>query len=517
MYSFTGAVETLQDAIFLFEACRLGYLKRVQRRLNESEKRAFIQPGRVFIWDEEEAQIRRWTDSRVWSPSRRFLERFLTYFEIESKHPSHPSNTAESNGDGSSNSSGPVVPKQGGLSKRCLSVHTVEGRHLHLVAYYGGKSTDAIADKEAMVRPHLHPLLVPVAEQIMSSEGFRHYPDLWQAWPPHAAPPVGFSPYLWQQPKMDSPTRSYGKHRPRASPSTAAEVHDRGDAKYPMVSHIDRNVRTQPRLHSFKPYQYRPASTLVHAHLQQKQEQQKQNQSRLQLDQVRPNFRKHPGQEQEDHSQPAQSSQQQLLQHQQQQQEHYARQSEAYELYMQYSRSQSPSPGAGPAIDVDPRYALPTHADGAGTQYLSSAEYGYRSPKTYTTPTPPLAHGNGIHSQPAQMSSYGGSRIYNGTMLCKPAAFHQLSPHSLHHETQQHQRHLLDSSGAAAARMQPRGLGGISVDELLGRRLSPYSSRSGSNDEAAAAAVAARAVENQQGSKTFQQSSRRSNSMAMVG
>lgn len=44
MHTFTGSVETLQDAIFLFEACRHGYLKRVQRRLNESEKVKSRQP-----------------------------------------------------------------------------------------------------------------------------------------------------------------------------------------------------------------------------------------------------------------------------------------------------------------------------------------------------------------------------------------------------------------------------------------------------------------------------------------
>ncbi|KAJ3176837.1 hypothetical protein HDU87_004768 [Geranomyces variabilis] len=542
MHTFTGAVETLQDAILLFEACRHGYLKRVQRRLNESEKRAFIQPGRVFIWDEEEAQIRRWTDSRVWSPSRRFLERFLTYFEIESKHPSCPSGSADSPVGASSSSSsdaaanGPVVRKKGGLSKRCLSVHTLEGRHLHLVAYYGGKGTNADAsdDKEPLVRPHLHPLLAPVAEQIMSSEGFRHYPDLWQAWPAHAAPPMGFSPYLSRQSSLALSTQRYSKHSPRSAAAASQNRNTNGAADHAEVAQSERHV---PRSHTFKgtPYQYRPASALAHTqHHQQQQQRQQENQHRQQqVDQPRPNYRVYSGheqsqpQQQHQHQQQPQSlsqSEQQLQQHQQQQQ-HYARQSEAYQLYMHYSRSHSPSPSA--ATELDPRYALPAHVNGGGMQYSPTSEYGSGSPTTFTTLTPPLAHGssgNGIHAQqqqqapPTPLSRYGAgnSGVYNGSMLCKPMTFHHLPPQQQHHyetqsqQQQQQRSQMLDSS---AARL-PRGLGGISVDELLGRRFSPNSSR-GSDDEAGSAA--ARAVENPQGSKSFQESPRRPNPMTMVG
>ncbi|KAJ3166415.1 hypothetical protein HDU88_003283 [Geranomyces variabilis] len=535
MHTFTGAVETLQDAIFLFEACRHGYLKRVQRRLNEAEKRAFIQTGRVFIWDEEEAQIRRWTDSRVWSPSRRFLERFLTYFEIESKHPSCPSGSADSLVGASSSSSssaaanGPVVRKKGGLSKRCLSVHTLEGRHLHLVAYYGGKgSAEASANKEPLVRPHLHPSLAPVAEQIMSSEGFRHYPDLWQAWPAHAAPPMGFSPYLSRQPSLTLSTQRYSKHRPRSTAAASQDRINNNGADHAEVAQIDRHV-SRSQLFKGTPYQYRPASALAHTqHHQQQQQRQQENEHRQQVDQPRPNYRVYSGQEQsQQQQQPQQLSHSEQLQHQQQQQ-HYARQSEAYQFYMQYSRSHSPSPSA--VTELDPRYALSAHADGAGMQYTPTSEYGSGSSMTYTTLTPSLApgsNGNGIHAHqqqqqlapPAPMSRYSGNSngVYSGSLLCKPMAFQHLPPQQHHYETQNQQQqqrsHMLDSS---AARL-PRGLGGISVDELLDRKFSSHSSR-GSDDEAASAAgAAARAVENPQGSKSFQESPRRPNPMAIVG
>ena len=51
METYTGHVRTPADAIILFEACRLGLLPRVQRRLSEKERQN-IKSGSVFVWDE---------------------------------------------------------------------------------------------------------------------------------------------------------------------------------------------------------------------------------------------------------------------------------------------------------------------------------------------------------------------------------------------------------------------------------------------------------------------------------
>ncbi|KAG7104748.1 cAMP-independent regulatory protein pac2 like [Verticillium longisporum] len=77
--TYHGYVRTLADAIMLFEACRLGLLPRVQRRPSKKEARS-IRPGSVFVWDEKEAGMRRWTDGRSWSASR-VSGSFLTYRE----------------------------------------------------------------------------------------------------------------------------------------------------------------------------------------------------------------------------------------------------------------------------------------------------------------------------------------------------------------------------------------------------------------------------------------------------
>ena len=81
--TFYGLVENTLDALRIFQMCQDGKLNRVRRRLHERERR-LIRSGSVFVFDEEESGIRRWTDGRLWSPSR-ILGNFLIYRELERK------------------------------------------------------------------------------------------------------------------------------------------------------------------------------------------------------------------------------------------------------------------------------------------------------------------------------------------------------------------------------------------------------------------------------------------------
>ncbi len=81
--TFYGLVENTLDALRIFQMCQDGKLNRVRRRLHERERR-MIRSGSVFVFDEEESGIRRWTDGRLWSPSR-ILGNFLIYRELERK------------------------------------------------------------------------------------------------------------------------------------------------------------------------------------------------------------------------------------------------------------------------------------------------------------------------------------------------------------------------------------------------------------------------------------------------
>ncbi|KAF2195420.1 camp independent regulatory protein, partial [Zopfia rhizophila CBS 207.26] len=148
METYNGHVRTPADAILLFEACRIGLLPRVQRRLSEKERQQ-IKSGSVFVWDEREAGMRRWTDGKSWSASR-VSGSFLTYREMEGKRggsafptpapaPKRPSGKSPSGSmSGDSGDEGPdgYRYKPDGLMKQSFSITTSTGQHLHLISYY---------------------------------------------------------------------------------------------------------------------------------------------------------------------------------------------------------------------------------------------------------------------------------------------------------------------------------------------------------------------------------------------
>lgn len=103
---YFGLVETVSDAILVIEAIRLGILPRVRARLDEREREA-IRAGSVFVYIEAESKIRRWTDGKLWSPSRVSGD-FLLYRE-------------ERNG-GSSSPDGQTIPD--GLIKRTITFNS---------------------------------------------------------------------------------------------------------------------------------------------------------------------------------------------------------------------------------------------------------------------------------------------------------------------------------------------------------------------------------------------------------
>ncbi|KAF2772484.1 hypothetical protein EJ03DRAFT_256329, partial [Teratosphaeria nubilosa] len=136
METYRGHVRTPNDAIILFEACRVGLLPRVQRRLSEKERQS-ITSGSVFVWDEREAGMRRWTDGKSWSASR-VSGSFLTYREMEGKRggSSFDKNANRDGVQGSAEGDSDGGPdgyryKPDGLMKQSFSITTNGGQHLH--------------------------------------------------------------------------------------------------------------------------------------------------------------------------------------------------------------------------------------------------------------------------------------------------------------------------------------------------------------------------------------------------
>ncbi|KAJ2693087.1 Gluconate transport-inducing protein [Coemansia spiralis] len=153
--TYRGYIATTDDALLVFEACRLGVLQRRTRRLSNSERNS-IAPGCVFVWDETESGIRRWTDGRRWSPSR-VNGCFLVYGELESGS-SGSSSSSSSDKPAISHGDGPA-PAVSGLAKKTLSLLTTESGKLHLVCYY--RRSDANAGQ--LATPSHDPFLRGIA------------------------------------------------------------------------------------------------------------------------------------------------------------------------------------------------------------------------------------------------------------------------------------------------------------------------------------------------------------------
>ncbi|CAO3568040.1 unnamed protein product [Mortierella alpina] len=119
--AFHGRIEDTRDALIVLEACRQGLLPRINRRLLAAEREgaiksepydessggpatrtrqahapnpSLIEAGSVFVFDEYESGIYRWTDGRIWSPSR-ICGNFLVYRELYRKLPDQKCWTAK--------------------------------------------------------------------------------------------------------------------------------------------------------------------------------------------------------------------------------------------------------------------------------------------------------------------------------------------------------------------------------------------------------------------------------------
>ncbi|KAJ1830327.1 Global transcription regulator sge1 [Coemansia sp. RSA 2711] len=171
-FTVTGLkVFSTRDALTIFEACRQGVLPRVVRRLTDAEKQ-LICDGTVVVFDEKQAKMKRWTDGRIWTPSR-ILGNFLVYRELERKIPPNQEGVAElvrmaqtnCHSEFRSSNKGLFFCKPYGLMKRTISLAVpddedgflaqVEWRpprvhQQHLVAYFRAETAAMLPTPEDM-------------------------------------------------------------------------------------------------------------------------------------------------------------------------------------------------------------------------------------------------------------------------------------------------------------------------------------------------------------------------------
>ncbi|KXH41591.1 Gti1/Pac2 family protein [Colletotrichum salicis] len=227
METYHGFVRTPADAIKLFEACRLGLLPRVQRRLSEKERQS-IRSGSVFVWDEREAGMRRWTDGKSWSASR-VSGSFLTYREMEGKRGSgfgggrRGAGKTPDSGRGSDEDQEDGEPegyryKADGLMKQSFSITTSTGQHLHLISYYSrphpGSPELQQPSTDAQLR-HITPMKGMYPESSLHDSNptpaltrgpmLQQTPYMTQQHPQQPMPPQAYPPQYAQQPGYSWP------------------------------------------------------------------------------------------------------------------------------------------------------------------------------------------------------------------------------------------------------------------------------------------------------------------------
>ncbi|KAG5924109.1 hypothetical protein E4U61_001508 [Claviceps capensis] len=260
METYHGYVRTPTDAIKLFEACRLGLLPRVQRRLSEKERQS-ICSGSVFVWDEREAGMRRWTDGKSWSASR-VSGSFLTYREMEGKRGGGFGSARRGNGKspdsgrGSDEDHDDGEPegyryKADGLMKQSFSITTASGQHLHLISYYSRPQTGqpelpqpssdsalrAVIPPKGMYpessmgesnqtpaltrTPMQPPYLIAPHHHASSHLAYTHYPQHTYVWPPSPGATPPFTHYVPATYPHGAPAHGFPlppTHAPHAAP-----------------------------------------------------------------------------------------------------------------------------------------------------------------------------------------------------------------------------------------------------------------------------------------------------------
>lgn len=118
--TYFGSVNNTKEALIIVEAARTGFYPRVKQRPGTQEKKR-IRSGSVYVWDQDEAGIIRWTDDRKWSNSKNIGD-FVGYVETTDNSVSQHLTSSDS----------PPEP----LHKKVISFETKERRKFHLVAYY---------------------------------------------------------------------------------------------------------------------------------------------------------------------------------------------------------------------------------------------------------------------------------------------------------------------------------------------------------------------------------------------
>lgn len=80
MKCIKGYLHSYSEASLIMHAVRLGIIEPIKERLSGNDREK-ITSGCIFVFIESESGIKRWTDGKIWSPSK-ILGHFLLYKEV---------------------------------------------------------------------------------------------------------------------------------------------------------------------------------------------------------------------------------------------------------------------------------------------------------------------------------------------------------------------------------------------------------------------------------------------------
>ncbi|KAG0419987.1 Global transcription regulator sge1 [Dictyocoela roeselum] len=125
-----GYINSYTEAALFMHAVRMNLIRPVEQRLTD-EERNNIDSGSIFCFIEKEGGIKRWTDGRIWSPSK-ILGHFLLYKEV----PRHLSKSAIKNKtvEERKDSIFSTVDKHA-LYKKTISI-SHQSKVYHIVSYF---------------------------------------------------------------------------------------------------------------------------------------------------------------------------------------------------------------------------------------------------------------------------------------------------------------------------------------------------------------------------------------------
>lgn len=161
MYSYYGYCQTQLDCLILFEAARQGLISKRKERLSVTERES-IASGAIFIWDEQETGIRRWTDGKFWSTSR-VLSHFLVYRELDNIKKSVASSGCR------------IKPY--GLCKQATNIINDNSSKMHLIGYYSKRDVRMGRLLQPSMDPKFRDIIASVKLQMLKKE-FKGRQDL---------------------------------------------------------------------------------------------------------------------------------------------------------------------------------------------------------------------------------------------------------------------------------------------------------------------------------------------------